>query len=496
MQKLITVSQMREADSDCLKTLNILSVDLMEKAALAFTGVFCGLVPDKNKSIVILCGTGNNGGDGLAIARLLQCAGYSNIRVLLITTGKNKSSEFLINLERLKNTPIVVDQFQPDKTVNIPESIVVDAILGSGMDREISGDLLSLVTAINQDKKYVIAVDCPTGFRCEGDFSDKNTVLEACDVVSFQRPKLNFFFPESADFLQRFHVVNIGLRETFIESLSSDFYLLENSDISAIYRKRKNFSHKGTYGHAYIYAGSKGKSGAALLCTEACIYSGAGLTSLSLPEEDRAALHARLPEAMYLDREEAWEPRQRDKFSAIAVGPGLGKNADHLETMLKNIKIPLVIDADGLNFLSERPALLNDLSLSKNIILTPHMKEFDRLFGVSTSWWARLQLAIVKARELKVTIILKNRFTFIVLPDGRVLINPTGNPAMASGGMGDVLTGIIVSFLAQGYTCEEASILACYIHGRAGDLLAALGKAVIPASQLIMKLPDILGEIE
>jgi len=494
MRKLITVAQMREADVDCLEVKDISSISLMEKAAIAFTNVFSGLIPEKYQSILVLCGTGNNGGDGLAIARLLQCNGYSCIRVIIIRTGEKESPDFLHNLRRLKETPVEVTYWNDANLGEMTENVIIDAILGSGVNRPLSNDLLRLVETINKSEKYLIAVDCPTGFSCEGELSANEGVLVVKDVVSFQRPKLNFFFPESAAFLRNFHVVDIGLREGFIDACASDYYLLESSDITGIYRQRENFSHKGTFGHALIYAGSTGKSGAALLCAEACIYSGAGLTSVSIPEEDRIALHTRLPEAMYLTIEEAWKVEKRDVFSAVAIGPGLGDNTLLIEQIINEAEIPLVIDADGLNYLARNQSLLK--RLPKGTILTPHMKEFDRLFGESGSWWLRLLLAIKKAKEYQIIIVLKNRYTFIILEDGRVMINPTGNPAMASGGMGDVLTGIIVSFLAQGYTPKEACILSCYLHGKAGDSLAASGRSSVSATQLIAKMPFIIGDIK
>src|SRR5690554_126847 len=493
MRKLITVEQMREADADCLKVKNLSSISLMEKAATAFINVFSGLIPERYQSILVLCGTGNNGGDGLAIARLLQCNGYSCVRVIIIRTGGKESNDFLYNLMRLQETPIEFNYWDGEDLEEISEDIIIDAILGSGINRPLSNELLKLVEAINRNKKHLIAVDCPTGFRAEGELSAYETVMIVKDVISFQRPKLNFFFPESAAFLQTFHAVDIGLREEFIESCPSDYYLLESLDLVGIYRPRENFSHKGTYGHALIYAGSIGKSGAALLCAEACIYSGVGLTSVCIPEEDRMALHARLPEAMYQNIEEAWEVGSRDAFSAVAIGPGLGNNTFLIEQIINEIEVPLVIDADGLNYLSHNRSLLE--RLPKGTILTPHMKEFDRLFGESNSWWSRLSLAIQQAKKYQVIIVLKNRYTFIVLEDGRVMINPTGNPGMASGGMGDVLTGIIVSFLAQGYTPKEACLLSCYLHGKAGDSLVASGRYSVSATQLIAKMPFIIGDI-
>lgn len=502
MNKLLTALQMREADADYIKQSGAPSINLMENAAKAFVGVFCGLIPKRSQPILVVCGTGNNGGDGLAIARLLQCTGYSEIRVLIVATGKDKSPDFLINLQQIESTPIVVRDFTDGDEKSIHEPVIIDAILGSGVNRPVVGRLKNIIDSINQLHKHVIAVDCPSGFVCEGELNEENSVLKASDVVSFQKPKLNFFFPESEHYFEHFHVVDIGLREGFINSLDSDFYLTTPRDISRIYKKRKQFSHKGTYGHALIYTGEEGMSGAALLAAQACVYSGAGLTTVFLPKEGRSALFSRVPEAMALDlepgeHEALLEGNEEvlERFTSIGIGSGSLFN-DYLYGMTLLAKDRIVFDAQALNMLAEDPNRMKYFVFSENNVLTPHMKEFDRLFGKSNCWWDRLQLAITKAKEKKVTIVLKNRYTFIVLPDGRVLINPTGNPGMASGGMGDVLTGIITSFLAQGYSAEEACTLACYIHGRAGDLLAAQGYAVIPASQLIAKLPLVIGEIE
>ena len=487
---------MRDADLDCIENNQISSIELMESAARAFVGVFCGLVSDKEKSILILCGTGNNGGDGLAVARLLSDGGYEKVRVLVIPTAKNESFDFLANLEFLEQKAVSVVFFDENHPFEPDGDVIIDALLGSGLDRPLSGDLHRLVDFINKANKYVVAIDCPTGFSCDGQLDDSRMVLKADEVISFQRPKLNFFFPESQQVLQRFHVVNIGLREGYIQSLPSNYALIENSDIKSIYKKRAPFSHKGTYGHAFIYAGSPGKIGAALLCAEASVYSGAGLTSVCLPADDRAALYTRLPEAMYLTYDEAIESSQWSRFSAIALGPGIAADQESLETIFNLVKVPMVLDAGALSILAKDPQLLHQISLLQDVIITPHMKEFDRLFGESSSWWERLRKARLNAVELQITIVLKNRYTFIVLPEGKVLINPTGNPAMASGGMGDVLTGMIVSFLAQGYSTTEACMLACYLHGRTGDVLAGRGHAIVPASRLVAQLPFTLAEIE
>jgi len=492
MRKLVNSAQMREADKDAVENCHISSIQLMENASLAFSGIFRGLVPDKNEPLLILCGTGNNGGDGLAIARILQRSGYSEITILIVRSNPHESIDFSENLRHVRNLPITINDWDGDDLPVILENTLIDAMLGSGLNKPLQGDLLRLVNHINESEKYIIAVDVPTGMRGDGEISPGDTILKADEVICFQRPKLSFFVPESAPYMHRFHVVHIGLRETYIENLPSPYHELEQADIIRIYRKRTPFSHKGTYGKALVIAGGTGMAGAAMLCTKACIYSGAGLTTISLPETEEIIANIYLPEAMTIKRS-AIASHWSD-YTAIAVGPGLGTGTNILLSLLQLANKPLVVDADALNFLAENPQLMG--ALPEYSILTPHMKEFDRLFGPSTTWWDRIQLARERSKAYNFIIVLKNRYSFIFLPDGRVLINPTGNPAMASGGMGDVLTGIIVSFLAQGYTSEEAAILGCYLHGRAGDCLAAKGMAVIPASQLIAQLPFVLGEIE
>lgn len=497
MRKIINASQVKMADSDCLQSENIASHELMDRAALAFVGVFTGLIPDKNTSIISLCGTGNNGGDGLAISRLLQCAGYGNIDVLIIPTGNQPSDDFLFNLERIKKTPIQVLNLKSvsaeglkSLNLNFPDSVVIDAILGIGISRSLRGGLQEVIEKLNQVCKRVIAVDMPTGFKDEGELKDDETIFKAHDVISFQRPKLNFLFPESAEFVGHFHVVDIGLREEFLAELPSDFYCIDSSDIEKIYKRRKSFSHKGNYGHVLIVAGSYGKIGAALICAEASVYAGAGLISVCLPDEDRHSLYSRLPEAMLVQEGDIFD---KQSYTAVAFGPGLGDRASFLSLFFEKSTAPIVIDADGLNYLAANKTLLNAIPAAT--VLTPHMKEFDRLFGPSDTWWQRLQLAIKKAKELNVFIVLKNRYTFIVTNTGEVFINPTGNPAMAIGGMGDALTGLITSFIAQGYSPRDACILGCYLHGRAGDRLRIEGNAVVLPTALIATIPLLLGEI-
>lgn len=492
MLNILTSDQTRQADQYTIAHEPIASIDLMERAAQAFTGRFIEIVPDRSKSILICAGTGNNGGDGLVVARLLAQCGYSEIAVWVVHFGPQKSADFLENRQRLADTEIKTRDILPNQPFPpINSAVIIDALLGTGLNRPIEEHLKRLISHINTAGVIVIAIDIPTGLPAEGPIADDQETIFASDTITFQRPKLSFFFPESAQSLTKFHVVPIGLNESFMDSLPTDFALVERCDILRIYQKRLPFAHKGTYGHALIVAGQQLTMGAALLCTGASIHTGTGLTTTSIPESGLTALNVSYPEAMYLPRIAIGNDLKR--YTAIGIGPGLGDKKWLLEKILSVKNIPLVIDADALNTIARYPEFLK--KLPKTCILTPHMKEFDRLFGSHLNWWERVETAKRKSVELGVTIVLKNQFTFIVTPMGHVRINPTGNPSLSSGGTGDVLTGMITSFLAQGYSSEHAAILGCYLHGDAGDHLAKQGSSVVSASALIQALPKTIGAL-
>jgi ADP-dependent NAD(P)H-hydrate dehydratase len=298
---------------------------------------------------------------------------------------------------------------------------------------------------------------------------------------------LSTFLPDS-DASSKMQVVDEGLVKLSAEDESSPYKLIQKADIKAILKPRKAFSHKGTYGHALIIAGALKTMGAALLCAKGCLYGGAGLTTVSVPESGLNALNTVLPEAMYLGRSNLIKIKSLKKYNAFGIGPGLGKLFESVCIIeeLVVLKVPVVVDADALNILSTREDLL--MHLAKDSIYTPHLKEFDNLFGKHKIWWERLQTARIMAKKLGSVIVLKNEYTFIVDQQGDVMINPTGNPAMAQGGMGDVLTGLITAYVAQGYSAKAAAILGCYFHGKAGDELAE-SHYNITASQLAAQVP-------
>jgi len=492
MLPILTSQQIRDADAYTIANEPITSVDLMERAAKAFVRCFVKHYPDKERPIAIYCGTGNNGGDGLAIAQLLHNLNYKYLNVKIARFSDKASDDFSVNLKLLKHTGITTTTLMSGDDITEDSPIIIDALLGSGLNKPLSGDYKKLAEYLNSLHKTVVAVDVPTGFFTEGEIKPDAIVLKATLVITFQQPKINFLLPESASAMDSFEFADIGIDKGFVESLNSPYQFIEEKDIRQRLKPRHHFSNKGTYGHALIVAGQDKTMGAALLCSAASAYAGAGLTTACVPESGLTALNGYLPEIMAIIRKGDKLPKiEWDQFSAMGIGPGLGKDKhalDLLKNILTNYHKPVVIDADALNLLANNKALWK--KIPGGSILTPHMKEFDRLFGEHANWWRRLQTCIKIAGEYKLYIVLKNDYTITATPQGKLYFNSTSNAAMATGGMGDVLTGIITSLLAQKYSPEEACIIGAYIHGKAGDELATPGlmNVVLPG-KLAAHLP-------
>jgi NAD(P)H-hydrate epimerase len=500
MLPLLLSTQIREADAHTIAHEPIASIDLMERASKAFVGWFVNHFPDKRKSIAVYCGTGNNGGDGLAIARMLKEHAYTNLDVKIARFSARSTEDFNTNLHRLTSYALTITEILPGIEPPAEDSsIIIDALLGTGLNKPLSGDFERLVSRLNGLKKITVSVDVPTGLFSNGETPPAATILKAGLVITFQQPKINFLLPESGPYIQCWEAVNIGINEKFIRSLNSPYQLIEEKDIRAMLKPRHRFSNKGTYGHALIVAGQPETMGAALLSAAACAHTGAGLTTACIPQSGLTALNSYHPEIMAIVRKEDEQQVIIDwsKFNAIAAGPGLGKDDSALDLfteLLKNYDKPIVIDADALNLLSENPGLWKHVPGGS--ILTPHMKEFDRLFGEHTSWWQRLLTGSKKAKEHQVYIVLKNDYTISITPDGKFFFNSTSNAAMASGGMGDVLTGIIAALLAQKYSPEDACIIGNYIHGKAGDELALPNRMyVVLPGKLITQLPVTMAKL-
>lgn len=497
MLKLLSAAQMHGADAFTIKNEPITSIDLMERASKGFVEVFSNHFSDKKTAIAVYCGTGNNGGDGLAIARLLKNDGYENIDVKITRFSDHASDDFDTNFNRLKEASVLFTELKTDDLPQENAIVLIDAMLGSGLNKPLRGGYAKLTEHLNSLQKEVIAVDVPTGFFTEGVIDKNAVVLKAKLVITFQSPKINFLLPEAASFMDDFVVVDIGLDQHFIQNSDSNYQLIEEKDVVKTVRPRKKFQHKGTFGHALLIAGQSKTMGAALLCSSASVYAGAGLTTACIPAPGLTAFNAFMPEIMAILREEKELPEiEWDKFTVIAAGPGLGKDSQKLiEDLLSNYKKPVVLDADALNMLSENPNWWK--SVPGNSVITPHVKEFDRLFGNHQSWWQRLETAKKQSAEKNIVIVLKNQYTIITTPEGQQYFNPTGNPAMATGGMGDVLTGIITAFLAQGYSSFEAALIGVFVHGKSGDDLALNNKlSTVLATQVAENVPNILAKLK
>lgn len=499
MLPLLTSAQIHEADAYTIAHEPIASIDLMERASKAFVGWFINRFPDKKQSISIYCGTGNNGGDGLAIARILDDHQYKTLNVKIAHFSNKSTDDFNINLQRLKQTSVPLLEIEPGEDLPSEDSdIIIGALLGTGLNKPLDGDYKRLVNYINSLHKTVVSVDVPTGLLTDGEVPPDAVVLKSDLVITFQQPKINFLLPESAPYIKCWEALNICINENFIQSLNSPYQLIEEKDIRKMLKPRNRFSNKGTYGHALIVAGEPETMGAAMLCASACVYAGSGLTTACVPGAGLTALNSYMPEIMAIVRQGFELPKfDWKKFNTIGIGPGLGKGdeaLDLLSDILANYNKPIVFDADALNLLAAHRELWHEIP--ENSILTPHMKEFDRLFGDHKNWWQRIQAGIQKAKEHKLYILLKNDYTLIITPQSKIYFNSTSNPAMASGGMGDVLTGVITGLLAQQYSPEEACIIGAYIHGKAGDELALPNRMnVVLPSQVAGRIPSTMAKL-
>ncbi len=491
MLPVINTKQIRELDAHTIEHEPISSIDLMERASREFVHWFVQRVA-LTKRIGIVCGTGNNGGDGLAVARMLLEWGY-NVRVWIVKGLVPQSEDFKVNLGRLKNkTEVFEIVTESDQGLFADRDVIVDAIFGSGLSRPVEGIYGQAIRCINASNARIIAIDIPSGLSADGPSGGE--IVRANHTVTFQCPKLAFFFPQSFQYTGEFTSIDIGLNKQKFKSFETDHFLVTQQDIRKWLKPRQKFDHKGTYGHGLIVAGSFGKMGAAVLSSRAALRSGIGLLTVHVPKCGYEIMQTSVPEAMALvDTVESHFSQVGDleKFSTIGIGPGLGKepqSAAGLKNIFTAYRKPMVIDADALNMLAADRELLR--LIPEGSILTPHPKEFERLAGTWKDDFERLEKVKALSRETKSVIVLKGAFTTIAEPGGKVYFNPTGNPGMASGGMGDVLTGILTGYLAQFYTPVEAAIIGVYLHGLAGDLAAIeMGKAGLIASDLVEFLP-------
>jgi len=472
--QILSGEQTRQWDAYTITNEPITSEQLMFRASMTFVNWFIEKFPDVDQPIYIFCGTGNNGGDGLVIANQLHRRFYK-VHIFHCEVSPKNSPDFNYYFHKLpKKQELVIHTIQKEDTFPpIPSNaIAIDALFGTGLNKAVEGYWAQLINHLNQNASTKIAVDMPSGV-----FADQPTdsiSIQADYTFSFERPKLAFFLAENESRIGEWEVAPIGLKPSFLSKVKSSYHALDFNKAASLVRGRNKFSHKGTFGHCMIIAGSHGKVGAAILSAKACLRSGTGLVTIHAPECAYPILQSNIPEAMVsVDWHSYYISGvpEVDKYDSIGVGCGIDTRENTvivLEKLLSNYNQPLVLDADALNIISQQAHLLKQVP--KNSILTPHPGEFKRLFGEQANDFERLEVLQKTAQEYEIYIVLKGANTCIACPDGNLYFNTTGNPGMATAGSGDVLTGIISGFLAQGYSSQDAALLGVYLHGLAGDI--------------------------
>lgn len=475
--KILNARQIKEVDVCTIQQQNITSLDLMERAATAFVNKIIGKL-NKEKKIHIYCGKGNNGGDGLVTARLMAQRGYA-VWVYIIEHTFKASDDFSVNYKKLveaTESPVIlhIENIGQLKSIEYSDEIYcIDAVLGSGINKSTHGIIKDVIDFINNHYAHIISIDVPSGLFLDHLNGLNDSIIKATHTYTFQLPKFSFFIPENAQYIGQWEILDIGLSDMCIQKQSTNFYVIDKEMVSIRYKPRQKIGAKWDYGHCLIIAGSENMRGAAVLCVGGALRSGCGLVSIHSIEKVINDVIQKYPECILsTDKNAQYVQTLPDlnKYTAIAFGCGIGKNNlsyQVLEGLIKNSNgKKIIIDADGLNLLAEQRAY--ELLKQKNIIITPHIKEFDRLFGNSVHHFERINKAIQIAKQLQLVIVLKSAYTAVVLPSGNVYFNSLANSALAKGGSGDVLTGIIASLCARGYPIEDAAIIGVYIHSLAG----------------------------
>jgi hydroxyethylthiazole kinase-like uncharacterized protein yjeF len=476
--KVFTSGQVRKIDAYTIEHEPIDSIDLMERAAVQITTWLTDMF-DRSHPFLFLIGPGNNGGDGLAVARLMTEKNYL-VEVIQVRISDRLSADAVTNLERLRSISAVKIREVDDVSslvIEDPELILVDALFGSGLSRPLEGLAKAVMAYANALPNLRIAIDIPSGLFGEDNAdNDREAIFRADFTLALQAPCLSFFFAENQDYVGTWDVLPIGLHPKIMEEEESPWHCTEAGEVWSLLRTRPKFAHKGTFGHCLMIAGSYGMMGAAVLACRACLRTGAGLVTGHIPRYGYNILQSTVPEALIsMDESDIIFAGVPDlgTFSAVGVGPGLGGRINTgraLLELISSVRVPMVMDADALNILSEHPEWIE--LLPEQTVLTPHPREFERLAGPARNAHERVRKQVEFATGHKVFVVLKGAHTSIACPDGSCWFNTTGNPGMATAGSGDVLTGIILSLLGQGYQPRDAAILGVYLHGLAGDLAA------------------------
>ena len=490
--KIFSAEQIRQLDAFTIANEPIRSIDLMERASRAFVKWFVDRF-HRGEEIFVFCGPGNNGGDGLAVSRILLEANY-RVRTFILTSD-SYSEDFKTNQSRLSRIATLFYIKSGKDTPTIPkEAVVIDAVFGSGLTRPVEGLFAEVIQGINQSKAKVISIDIASGLFADCSNKSKDIIVEPDFTVSFQLPKLAFMLPQNEKYVGEWYAEDIRLSQEFIDNEGVNYYYTTATDIKSLLKRRSKFSHKGNFGKSLLIGGSYGMVGAITLAVKACLRTGTGLSVAYVPTCGYEILQSAVPESIVMtDKEKNFitDIPDLNSFNAVGIGPGLGKNEMTVAAFKKLLEFgkPVVIDADGLNILAENKELMEIIPAAS--ILTPHPKEFERLAGKVTDDFQRLELLKKFSADLKSIIVLKGAHTAIASPEEKIYFNSTGNPGMATGGSGDVLTGIIVSLLGQGYTSWEAAVIGVYIHGYAGDAAAKEKSEVsLLPSDIIEAIPE------
>ena len=495
--KIFTSAQIKELDKFTIENEPISSLNLMERAAQTMTRSITELWGTATP-IVVFAGPGNNGGDALAIARMMADQGYQIVAYLFNISG-HLSPDCAANKKLLEENKHIQQFFEVTQEFDPPvldeKTLVIDGLFGSGLNKPLAGGFASLVKYINASPSKIVSIDAPSGLMAEDNtYNIKANIIRAYLTLTLQQPKLSFFFAENQQFIGQLRVLDIRLSQEGIQKMDSSYTVIEENDIRNSLLPRNPYAHKGQMGHALLIAGSYCMAGAAILAAKACLRSGVGKLTVNSPRRNIPMIQQSVPEAIIKTGAEEIifaESVDTEEYNAMGIGPGLGQSeqtAIALIAQLRRTQCPIVADADAINILANHRAWLQQLP--KGIILTPHPKEFDRLEGHSADSYERLTKACNLAERLQGIVILKGHYTAICMADGHVMFNPTGNAGMATAVSGDVLTGIITGLLARGYQPKEACMVGVYLHGLAGDLAAAeLGEESLLASDIIQYLP-------
>ncbi len=494
MAKILSVKQLYEADTLTVKNNGITALDLMEHAASLCFHWIDGRLHGDPVPMHVFCGTGNNGGDGLVIARLLHVHGY-HVKTYVINCGNKRSESFLANYERLKEVGVWAEMItcKSEFPKVTKDDMIIDAIFGLGLTRSPENVLKETIQFINASNAYVLSIDFPSGLFAEKALIDTEAVVKAYHTLTFQTPKLAFLLPETATYVGTWDVLDIGLDAVYMETVETKYHINYKNDIKPLYKFREPFSHKGDYGHALLIGGSFGKIGAVALATRAALVIGSGLVTAYVPKCGYQILQTSLPEAMVeVDEENSLHYfNYKSKPNSIGVGIGMGtdtKTAEGFAKFLKENTLPLVVDADAINLLAKDKKLLK--LLPEGSILTPHPKEFERLVGTWKNDFDKLNKLLKFSKRYKLIVILKGAYSAIAHQE-KLYFNSTGTPALATAGSGDVLTGILTGLQAQGYTPLDASELGVFLHGLTANI--SIKEQVFEtfiASDIIAYLPD------